>query len=833
MFSNLAWLRVFTFFLSSYFFSFCYAREESLFTSSVTYCNPPETLLIQRFEVAYFPANTSVSFNVSAASVQPDVNVTANLFLNIYGMNPVNVTLDLCTILKGALCPLPMYNFTGADSITLPKSLSVAEKIPGIAFKIPDLEGFAQLTLTEINTGHVRACVQATLSNGWSAHQRAVEWTTAGVTLATLAGAAAQSFYSPHAILPFRLLELMYLFQSIATSSFLNLNYPSVYRAFAINFAWAVGLISSPDSGVQQSINRMRHLTGGHLPDATGGSAVSLVNRKLSPYNSPQDNLELDIPIYPSSLAPSFSWAAEKFKLAFGQTIDRETIKGEVQTVTADSDNVLQAGLPIYVNSVFIPTANVFTTVFFISLSLLAILLAALALGYLVFYFTSRRRKVPPFVDYIAFSKAWLIRLALLVFFPLVTFIFYQWTIKDSWLPVLLSVISLIVICGAIGYPSYRVLYQAREQGNAMLYAPDQSLLKSSAPLYAQYRPARYYYFIPLLVSYFLKSVFIAFAKGSAEAQLSLMIVVELGLLLASVLLKPAYKRGGDIFWTYLAVTRFSCTMLMIAFLQRLQVKAIPRVVIGIVIAIAWSVAVTVVVFNIFWNGVISPLRSWKRGARQVENGPESPVDSQGSMLEKGIRNGSTRSNLSEKMHSSTSASGNRLPYYGPASDAFTDSIEEVARSRPVNPTPEHNIPMDPSILTPYPISPTATISTQMEPPSVYSRDSATITVGSLLPRRWSFSLSQPGSPMSSSLGHGQRSSMTPSPMPPSPSDGGPALSRNTSVRVHQHQPTHEDIMEEEVATSASLHKLESSPEDASQHLPTNVITCPTSQSAS
>ena len=43
--------------------------DHSPVTSSVTYCNPPETLLIQRFEVAYFPANTSVSFNVSASSV--------------------------------------------------------------------------------------------------------------------------------------------------------------------------------------------------------------------------------------------------------------------------------------------------------------------------------------------------------------------------------------------------------------------------------------------------------------------------------------------------------------------------------------------------------------------------------------------------------------------------------------------------------------------------------------------------------------------------------------------------------------------------------------------
>lgn len=365
-----------------------------------------------------------------------------------------------------------------------------------------------------------------------------------------------------------------------------------------------------------------------------------------------------------------------------------------------------------------------------------------------------------------------------------------------------------------------------------MLYAPDQSLLHTCGPLYAQYRPERYYYFVPLLVAFFLKSLFISFTKGSAEAQLSLVIVIEFALLLASVLLKPAYRRGGDVLWTYLSLTRFISTVLMIAFLQRVQVKAIPRVVIGIVVAIIWSVAVITLVFNIAWNGIVVSLRAWRRGPHQANDDYDSPVDSQGSMLEKGIRNGSTRSNLSEKIHSPASASATRLPY-GHANDGYTDSIEEVARSRPVNPTPEHNIPMDPSILTPYPISPTATISTQMEPPSIYSRDSATITVGSLLPRRWSFSLSQPGSPIGSSLGHGQqRSSLTPSPMPPSPSDGGPLLSRNTSVRVHQ--PTHEDIMEEEVASSTSIRRLESPSADSPQHSPTNITTpAPASHSTS
>jgi hypothetical protein len=45
------------------------ARDDSLFTSSVTYCEAPESLLIQQFDITYFPKNNSIVFNVSVASV--------------------------------------------------------------------------------------------------------------------------------------------------------------------------------------------------------------------------------------------------------------------------------------------------------------------------------------------------------------------------------------------------------------------------------------------------------------------------------------------------------------------------------------------------------------------------------------------------------------------------------------------------------------------------------------------------------------------------------------------------------------------------------------------
>ena len=150
--------------------------------------------------------------------------------VNVYGMRPLNLTLDLCSVFSGALCPLPTYNFTGSDSITLPSAIvgQVSSRIPGIAYKIPDLEAYAQLTLTDINTGKQRACLQSTLTNGWSARQRAVEWSTGAIALLSFFSAVWHS-YIPLALAPIRFLDVLFLLQAIAISGLWSLNYPLVY----------------------------------------------------------------------------------------------------------------------------------------------------------------------------------------------------------------------------------------------------------------------------------------------------------------------------------------------------------------------------------------------------------------------------------------------------------------------------------------------------------------------------------------------------------------------------------------------------------------------------
>jgi len=279
----------------------------------------------------------------------------------------------------------------------------------------------AQLSLTEVSTGTLKACVQATLSNGWSTHQVAVEWATGALALLALLSAVCHSF-KPDTLAPFRLFDLLYLYQWTASTALLDLNYPSVYRAFSTNFAWAMGLFSaSATSPIQLSINNMRHLTGGNMPDATGDSAVALVNRKLSPYNAITSSAFVDTNPYAgfgveNLLALTNMTSADYVSPTSALFVQELSTVGDVQLVTQTSSNVLQAGVPIYVNSVGIATANAFMTVFLVALIIAAIFLSILSVWFCVLATKTRLGGNEGYLvewrhQYPLSARAWLLRI--------------------------------------------------------------------------------------------------------------------------------------------------------------------------------------------------------------------------------------------------------------------------------------------------------------------------------------------------------------------------------------------------------------------------------------
>jgi hypothetical protein len=173
-----------------------------------------------------------INLQVTASSLSADLKVSLALSLTVYGMQPLSLDLKLCD-LSSAVCPLPLYNFSGRGTLPIPSSFS--SKIPSIGYTVPDLEAFAQIELRRVDTGEVAACVSATLTNGWSMRQFGATWGAVGVVLLSIVGSALwamrrarwndleSGLWAEKEL--WRVVDVVTFVQSIAVSAMINLNY--------------------------------------------------------------------------------------------------------------------------------------------------------------------------------------------------------------------------------------------------------------------------------------------------------------------------------------------------------------------------------------------------------------------------------------------------------------------------------------------------------------------------------------------------------------------------------------------------------------------------------
>ena len=90
---------------------------DTLYSDQAAYCSPPSAILVPDFSVTYFRANNSLVFYFSLNSTAPGVDVDANIYVNAYGMDLLNRTVDICSLVGGVLCPLPQLNISGRSDL--------------------------------------------------------------------------------------------------------------------------------------------------------------------------------------------------------------------------------------------------------------------------------------------------------------------------------------------------------------------------------------------------------------------------------------------------------------------------------------------------------------------------------------------------------------------------------------------------------------------------------------------------------------------------------------------------------------------------------------------
>ncbi|KAL1412775.1 hypothetical protein Q8F55_000523 [Vanrija albida] len=596
----------------------------SLYTNSVTYCAEAKAVLVDDFDIAYWKENNSVTFSFAFASVEPNLNVRANLFLNAYGMVIFNETINICDLVSGVLCPLPMINFTGYGTYPLPESIQ--EQVPGIAWSVPNLEAYARVELWNQATNETAACLQATLSNGWSTKYKGVMWGTGMFTLVAVLAMLVHSLFlnSPSPVI-YRWFDILFLYQSTAASGLLHLNYPLAYSNFVQNFRWSLGLFFS--ESMQRSISRMRNKTGGHMDD-TAYSASQYINRKLSPYNILTAVNVTD----PVSTPEKFRTFITDYSADYAQKhVKRIQIPS---TVSQNASNDLTTGIPVYVNTAGIPQANAYDTIFFFFLAVLGMVLVVHALLGLFTLFLkcgTSNRKGRSWSD--RFQRSWfdqlmanLLRLALAFALPISIFAFYQFILgrRDSGLSIFFAVLGLIVVfVPLIAAFVWQILKRRNpESGVSKRYTDFHVFHSIGAALYRQYNERNHlFWFIPILFASVLRAAFIGFGQRSGWAQVIGSLVAEFIVFIALLVRRPHKTRGSDWLSPILSFFRLALAGLMVCFLESIKLKAIPRTIVGIVCIALVGIPTVILLLSLIWNIGYGWL--WRRNTERTVDGAD------------------------------------------------------------------------------------------------------------------------------------------------------------------------------------------------------------------
>lgn len=453
--------------------------------------------------------------------------------------------------------------------------------IPGIAWKMANIEAYARIELE--SKGEIVACLQATLTNGWTTENTGVKWGTGAFSLAAVLLATIHSiFFRSSSSALYRWFDVLYLYQSAAAAGLMHLNYPLVYTAFVRNFAWSFGLF--PNDTVQNTINTLRHRTGGKMP-FSAFQLVQYINTKFSPYN--------ELPAHKRALLPAL--------------------------LNSEDKDMLSIGIPVIVNSIGIPLANALSTVFFWFLACFAILTAFHALlGLLVFVLTSKNavhgQKGPNWA--INLRRTWwqfcannALRVCLAWVLPIVLFACYQWVIgnRDSGLSVFWAVLGVVLVVGPLLAAFIWTVHRNRQPAISDISVPrlwsDYRIFHAAGYLYRPFKSRyHFFWFAPCMLGTIIKACFIGLGPGSPWVQVIGCLAVEFIILVLLIVLRPFKKVWDNILSILLALLRMIVFGCPIAFLESLHIQAIPRTAIGIGMIVVTGIATILLLLDFLWN---------------------------------------------------------------------------------------------------------------------------------------------------------------------------------------------------------------------------------------
>ena len=155
----------------------------------------------------------------------------------------VSQEVDGCSLGLTGLCPVSVGSVNINSNVDVPAS--VAKKIPGIAYQIPDIDGIAKIWINDTN-GNPLGCVEAFLYNGKTVYQPVVGWVTAIIAGGALLSSAIASGFghsNTAAHVASAAVLLFGYFQALAIAGMVSVRLPPIVASWTQNFQWSMGII--------------------------------------------------------------------------------------------------------------------------------------------------------------------------------------------------------------------------------------------------------------------------------------------------------------------------------------------------------------------------------------------------------------------------------------------------------------------------------------------------------------------------------------------------------------------------------------------------------------
>lgn len=469
------------------------------------------------------------------------------------------------------------------------------DKIPAIAFNVPDLDSQATLQL-KAKDGTQLACITSSVSNGKTMDVPEAKYIAAGIAAGALAvsslSALASAGHAGTATSSPNFGDVIGWFQSMALNGMMSVKYPAVYQSFSKNFAFSTGLVGWDSA--QRGIDSFRNKTGGNL------TADSVDYLKSIGYTAAGQNMSK------RAIEVTTLWMRDELSLNTNATEDGNQDNNKLEE--------FGNGIKKYAQELSIPNGNTFMTVLLVFAIVVAAITVAILLFKVILETWALCGNFPKRLTGFRKRYWWtlaktLTHLILLLYGIWTLYCVYQFKSGDSWAAKVLAGVTLAIFTAVLGFFTWKIWHTAQKfkkmEGDSAALYENKELWRKYSIFYENYKKSYWWLFIPLIVYMFARGCVIAGADGHGMAQVAGQLIVESLLLILLLWSRPFSLKSGNWINIMIQVVRVLSVVCILIFVEELGVTQTTKTVTGLVLVVMQAVLTGLLAILIVVNAII------------------------------------------------------------------------------------------------------------------------------------------------------------------------------------------------------------------------------------